>query len=187
MNPLLNEFKKYGNLSPEIESELNRRIKTFHKKKGDYFLKQGQVISNLFVIEKGLVRVFFVKNGKEINSWFATENEIVSSILPLYFNKPSFENIQFLEDSFIYSVSANDLNKIYETYPEFNEIGRKIAEKLCGILEERMVSLHTETAEERYKSLIGKNPDLLQRVALGHIASYLGITQETLSRIRNRF
>jgi len=65
-------------------------------------------------------------------------------------------------------------------------IGRKIAEELCIILEERITSLHTESAEERYQSLVTNHPHLLQRLSLGHIASYLGITQETLSRIRKR-
>ncbi len=187
MNPLIFEFRKYGNISSEIESELHSRIKTYQKKKGDFFLKQGQINSNLFILEQGLVRVFFKKEDKEVNTWFAIENELVGSILPLYSNKPSFENIQFLEDSFIYSISSEDLNELYKTYPELNLIGRKIAEKICEILEERIVSLHTENAEKRYKTLVLKHPDLLQRINLGHIASYLGITQETLSRIRNRF
>lgn len=187
MNPLIIEFKKYGNISSEIESELSSRIKIYQKKKGDYFLKQGQVNSSIFVIEKGLARIYFVKDNKEINSWFAEENEIIGSILPIYSHKPSFENIQFLEDSLIYSISSRELNDLYRAYPEFNIVGRKMAEKLCEILEERIISLHTENAEERYKSLIKKHPDLLQRINLGHIASYLGITQETLSRIRSRF
>ena len=131
--------------------------------------------------------VGFKKEDKEVNTWFAIENELVGSILPLYSNKPSFENIQFLEDSFIYSISSEDLNELYKTYPELNLIGRNIADKICEILEERIVSLHTVTAEKRYKTLVLKHPDLLQRINLGHIASYLGITQETLSRIRNRF
>jgi len=187
MNPLIYEFKKYGNISSEIESELNSRIKTYQKKKGDFFLKQGQNDSSLFILEQGLVRVFFQKEDREINSWFAVENELIGSIFPLYANKPSFENIQFLEDSLIYSISSQDLNDLYKTFPQLNLIGRKIAEKLCEILEERIISLHTENAEERYKALLLKHPDLIQRVNLGHIASYLGITQETLSRIRSRF
>src|SRR5690606_39838973 len=109
------------------------------------------------------------------------------SILPLYSQQPSIENIQFLEDSIIYSISTENLNEIYKLHPAFNLIGRKIAEQLCEVLEERIISFHTKNAEERYKALVAKHPDLLQRVNLGHIASYLGITQETLSRIRGRF
>ena len=186
MNPLINELKKFGNISLEIENELSIRIKKYDKKKGDHFLKQGQINSNIFVIEKGFARIYFIKDEKEFSSWFAAENEIIGSIFPLFSNKPSFENIQFLEHSIIYSISSIDLKELYIKYPEFNIIGRKIAENLCEILEQRIISLHTESAEERYRNLVLKHPQLLQRTNLGHIASYLGITKETLSRIRNR-
>lgn len=186
MNPLIIEFKKYGNVSATIELELLKLINTYQKKKGDYFLKQGQLNSTISVLEKGFVRAFFYKNDKEINSWLAGEQELIVSILPLYSNKPSFENIQFLEDSCIHSISSSDLKDLYIKYPEFNLIGRRMAESLCEILEERIISLQTDNAEERYKSLVNKYPNLLQRTNLGHIASYLGVTQETLSRIRSR-
>jgi len=77
------------------------------------------------VIEKGAARVFYIKDGKEVNTWFGLENELIGSILPLYSSQPSFEYIQFLEDSIIYSISQEALNEIYVTYPAFNFIGRK--------------------------------------------------------------
>lgn len=184
MNPLIQCLKKYGALSFKVEQEIEKKTKYSLKKKNQHFLKQGQLISSYFVMEKGLIRGYFHRNNKEVNTWFGTENQIFGSILPVYSNRPSFENIQFLEDSIVYSISVNDFNKLYDLYPELNIIGRKIAEELCIILEERITSLHTESASERYQSLITKQPYLLQRVSLGHIASYLGITQETLSRIR---
>ncbi|KLT69755.1 Crp/Fnr family transcriptional regulator [Flavobacterium sp. ABG] len=186
MNPLIEKLKTYGDLTVEAERELAGKINYFSKKKNDFLLKQGQIMASLFMLEKGLVRAYFIKNDKEVNSWFGVENVIIGSILPLYAGKPSFENIQFLEDSVVYSIAINDLNELYKTYPELNTIGRKLAEELCIILEERINSLHTEAAEERYLSLIAEFPDLLQRINLGHIASYVGVTQETLSRIRKR-
>ena len=173
-------------MTPEMEEEIIKRIKYVSKRKNDFFLKKGQILSNLMVMEKGLIRAFFYKNDKEINTWFANENIIFASILPIYANRPSFEYIQFLEDSEGYMISISDLNELYKKYPELDIIGRKIAEELCIILEERITSLHTESAEERYQSLVTNHPHLLQRLSLGHIASYLGITQETLSRIRKR-
>lgn len=184
MNPIIQQFKRYGFLSSEAEKAIEDRTKCFFKKKNDHFLKSGQVLSSYFVLEKGLIRAYFCRDGKEVNTWFGEENQIFGSILPAYTNRPSFENIQFLEDSEVYAISIEDLNELYRLYPELNLIGRKIAEEVCVILEERSISLHTESAAERYQSLTRLQPKLLSRVNLGHIASYLGITPETLSRIR---
>ncbi len=184
MNPLINKLKKYGPLSQEAEIAIAKRTKHLIKKKHEHLLKQGQTLSSYFLIEKGLIRGYFYSNHKEVNAWFGIENEVYASILPVYANLPSLENIQFLEDSIVYSIAVDDLNELYQLYPELNLIGRKIAEEVCMILEERINSLHTESATERYQWLISKYPYLLRRVSLGHIASYLGITQETLSRIR---
>lgn len=185
MNPLLHQFKKYGPISAEAEKDIELKTNCFQKNKHDHLLKQGQILSSYFVLEKGIIRSYIHRNEKEINVWFGAENQVFGSILPMYNNKPSPENIQFLEDAKVYAISVDDLENLYKIYPELNLIGRKIAEELCVILEERINSLHFETATERYQNLILQMPYLLQRVNLGHIASYLGITQETLSRIRS--
>ena len=150
MNPLIKQLKKYGNLTSEIETELNEKIKSLIKQKGDFLLKEGQIFSNSFVIEKGLVRSFYNINEREINVWFGFESGILGSVMPLFFSQPSIENIQFLEDTTLYYISSNDL------------------------------------AEERYLDFIKIYPDLTLRVPQILIASYLGISQETLSRIRKK-
>ena len=185
-NPIVQQFLRYGNLSAEAVKDIDQRTMHFIKKKNEHFLKEGQNLSSYFVIAKGIIRAYFHRNEKEVNTWFGEEDQIFGSILPVYADKPSFENIQFLEDSEIYAISSYDLNDLYRIYPELNLIGRKIAEEVCIILEERAVSLHTESAAERYETLIRLQPNLLNRINLGHIASYLGITQETLSRIRKQ-
>jgi len=186
MNPLIKLFKSFGEIDLEIEQEFNQLIKYDLRQKGEFFLKKGQSVSCLFILEKGLVRSYFIKDDKEINLWFGFENELLGSILPLYFNKPSFENIQFLEESRVYFISMKDLNLLYEKFVDLNIIGRKIAEDYCRFLEVRIISFQTESPEKRYRSLIKDHPDVLQRVSLGNIASFLGITQETLSRIRKK-
>lgn len=186
MNPLLRQLKKYGNLTTEIEAELNVKIKILKKQEGDFLLKKGQIISNLFVIETGLVRSFYQTEQREINLWFGFENTILGSIFPLCFSQPSIENIQFLEDTILYYISQDDLESFYKYSQEMNTIGRKIAEEYCAVLEERSFTLQTQTAEERYHWFLKNQPEALQRISLGHIASYLGISQETLSRIRKK-
>lgn len=93
MNPLIKQLKKYGNLTSEIETELNEKIKSLIKQKGDFLLKEGQIVSSLFVIEKGLVRSFYNINEREINVWFGFESGILGSVMPLFFSQPSIENI----------------------------------------------------------------------------------------------
>ena len=186
MNPLIKQLKKYGNLTSEIETELNEKIKSLIKQKGDFLLKEGQIVSSLFVIEKGLVRSFYNINEREINVWFGFESGILGSVMPLFFSQPSIENIQFLEDTTLYYISSNDLESFYKSSQEMNTIGRKMAEEYCKILEERSFLLQTHTAEQRYHWLLKNQPEALQRISLGHIASYLGISQETLSRIRKK-
>lgn len=186
MNPLIEKFKTYGNITPEIEGELLLKVKSQTKQKGDFFLKKGQMVSSLFLIETGLVRSFYIKDDREVNSWFGFENIILGSAFPLFYDKPSYENIQFLETSTYYYITSKDLNELYKKSHEMSNIGRKMAEEYCVILEDRISSLQTANAEQRYHSLLKFQPDATQRISLGHIASYLGITQETLSRIRRK-
>lgn len=186
MNLLVDAFARYSSISAEAKLALYQKTIRQERKKGDFYIKQGQVSSGIFIIEKGLVRAFFHQNDKEINSWFGIENVILGSTQPLFLLQPSKENIQFLEDSIIYSISQQHLNELYRIYPEINTIGRLIVEEFCTILEQRIVSLQTLSAAERYEELIKDTPEIIRRVSLGHIASYLGVTIETLSRIRSR-
>lgn len=93
MNPLIQKLKTYGNIFPETEREIHKKTQYIKKKKDDHLLKSGQSASSLFLLEKGIIRAYFIKNEKEINTWFGMENILIGSILPLYANKPSFENI----------------------------------------------------------------------------------------------
>ena len=186
MNSFIETIKKFGNISESVEFDILKSIKTENKKKGHYLIKAGQSIANLFVLQTGLVRGFYIKNDKEINTWFASENIVLSSALSLFSNSPSKENIQLLEDSTVHYITNQNLQDLYQKHPDFNMIGRKIAEDYCLLLEDRIASLQVDSAEERYKKLIKEYPDILQRVSLGNIASYLGMTQATLSRIRRK-
>ena len=116
--------------------------------------------------------------------WFGQENDIISSMYSFVSQKNSFESIEVLENSILYCLEYEQLQRLYKQHTEINLIGRLFTEKYYIQLEERVMSLQFQTAQERYKQIIKTNPSLLQRASLGHIASFLGITQETLSRIR---
>ena len=100
--------------------------------------------------------------------------------------KPGYEGIELLESCVLYSISYAQLQTLYRKYPALNLAGRLLTERYYLELEERTRSLQFQTATERYALLLAQQPGLLQRASLGHIASYLGISQETLSRIRGK-
>jgi len=140
-NPLILKLKEYGMLSHEVEKEIEFRTKKILKKKNDYFLKEGQILTSYFIVYKGVFRAYIYQKDKEINVSFGQENQFFGAA---FANRPSPENIQFLEDSEVYAISTDDLHNLYKLYPELNLIGIKIAEELCVILEDRITSLHTE-------------------------------------------
>lgn len=185
-NLLVETFKRYGHLSNEIVSEIMSKTKRISRTKGSFIVRQGQIASGLYVIEKGLVRAFYKKDNQEIAIWFGYEGINFASIASFFDNKPSREVIQCLEDSIFQYISGKDLRMFYNKYPEMSIISRKMTEEYCIILDDRTFSFQTQSAEERYKELLENDPEIVRRVPLGYIASYLGISQETLSRVRKK-
>ncbi len=172
-------------ISKELEEEINSIAQNVIIPKNEMLIHSGDRCNDLFFVEKGLLRGYYFEDAKEITNWFAPENEFATCFYSFIARQPSFENIQALEDSELIRLSNSALNTIYKKYPETERIGRIITETYYIKLEERLVDLRFKTAKERYQILVDSKPDLLQRVPLGQIATYLGITQETLSRIRS--
>ena len=156
------------------------KSRTFLKK--DFFLKAGHIANEIFFIEKGLVRCFYENNGKEVCSWFMKEGDCIISVESFFQQKESYENIQALEDTNTYYIDYKELQNIYQNFPEFNFIGRVLTEKYYVLSEQRLYSIRMHTASERYKILLEDAPELIQRVPSKYLASYIGITEETLSR-----
>jgi CRP-like cAMP-binding protein len=132
------------------------------------------------------LRGFYTLSGKEITHWFAFENDFVTSFHSFITQEPTIENVQALEGSILWSISKERLNRLMTKHHEIESLVRKVYEKYYIRLEERYVNAQFKTATERYQQLLFENPHIIERVSLGHIASYLGISQETLSRIRNK-
>jgi len=140
----------------------------------------------MYFIEKGCVRGYYNLDGKEVTYWFGFEHSFVTSFYSFISRKPAFENIQLIEDCRVLAISYDDLQKLYDKYPEIERLVRIINENYYVRLEERFVAAQFKSAKERYAGLLDFSPHILQRMPLGHIASYLGISQETLSRIRGK-
>lgn len=152
--------------------------------KGHLLLEQGKVCQHFYLLEQGSARGYYNHEGKDVSLWFAFEGDVLTSLYSYATGKPSYTNIELLEDSAVIGFTFDQLNALLESYPEFNLIGRLLTEQYFIELEERTLSFQFKTATERYHELITKQPQILQRASLGHIASFLGVSQETLSRIR---
>lgn len=171
-------------ISKELEQEIAAISKTIPVSKGHQVIGIGERCNSLYFINAGLLRGYYFLDGKEITNWFAQQEEFATCFYAFIAGKPSFEHVQALEDGELTELNGTALQTLYKSFPETERIGRLITENYYIKLEERVLNLQFKTAKERYHKLLSSKPSLLQRATLGQIASYLGMTQETLSRIR---
>lgn len=184
---LFNLFNSIYPLSDEIRAAIISNSHIISVKKRSKLLSVGERSNTIYFIIKGAVRIYYLdREGKETNTWFLFDNELVISIFSFYTGQPSFEYIETLEDCMLIALKREDLETMYLKYMEFNFSGRKLTESYHMHNEIRANELRMLNARERYENLLDRNPQLFQRVSLGHIASYLGISKETLSRIRQQ-
>lgn len=184
MQPLLQLLKTVHPISSALEKHLEKVLIHKHFKKDQYLLKAGTVCSHIYFIETGIVRSFYEHRDEEINSWFFSEGDVIISVQSFYTREPGTEYLQALEPTETWYVSYDELQFIYHNFPEFNFIGRVLTEKYYALSEQRLVAMRKQTATERYQHLLKSNPNLVQRVSAKYLASYLGISAETLSRIK---
>ena len=182
--PLLKHLFSIITISKALETELIRISKQITLAKGEQIITIGERCNSIYFIKCGLMRGFYFDEEKEITNWFAQENEFATCFYSFIANKPSLENIQAIENCELIEISNSSLQNLYSVFPETERIGRILTENYYIKLEERILNLQFKTAKERYEKFSITKSNLLQRASLGQIASYLGITQETLSRIR---
>lgn len=185
MNDLLENINKIYPISISLQEHLLGKLKLARLPKKSFLLKEGRVCKNIWFINKGLARCFYDKDEKEVSSWFMKEGDVIISVESFFKQQPSKENIQAIEDCELYSISYEELHAIYYEFPEFNFIGRVLTEKYYTLSEQRLFSMRMQRASERYAHLMSHYPEIIQRVPSTFIASYLGITLETLSRIKH--
>jgi CRP-like cAMP-binding protein len=162
------------------------KLKTY--KKNEYFLEEGKISDQYLFLEKGFMRAFtFDLDGNEVTTYFYPENRMVFEVSSFFLRTPSTENIQALTDSKGYSITFEQLNMLFHAYPEFREFGRAMLVKQYAAFKQRTLALINKSAEERYSQLININKEIFQYAQLKHIASYLGVTDTSLSRIRREF
>lgn len=156
--------------------------------KNDFFLKDGRISREYLFLEEGFMRSFaFDVDGNEVTTAFYGANQVVFEVASFFNHTASRENIQAITACRGYSITFEQLDMLFHSIPVFREFGRAILVKGFVLLKQRTLSLITETAEERYSNLMHSNPEIFMHAPLKNIASYLGITDTSLSRIRKEF
>jgi CRP-like cAMP-binding protein len=184
MQSFLTFIKNITPLADASQDAFSAVLRRMDFPKGHSLLRPGAICRYLYFIEKGLTRTWYLKNGKDITDWISVEGSIAVSIISFLTRQPDRRGIELLEDSILYAISYTDLEDLYRQYHDIDRLGRLLLSQGILQLQQRFDDLHFATAQQRYHQLITQNPSMVTRVPLGIIASYLGITQETLSRIR---
>lgn len=172
-------------LSLESRKALSKYISVKKFPKGEYILKYEEICKHIYYVNKGLVRIFYYKNGKEITEWFADEKQFFFSIISYFEQQGSQLIIETLDDSEIIFLSKQGQDALRNVNLEISNLITQFFSLSLILSQQRMESLQFETAAKRYQNLLHNQPRIINKVPLQHIASFLGITQETLSRIRS--
>ena len=162
--------------------------KKIHLKKGDFLIVSGKVVNHYYLVEEGFLRSFVLDvEGNEVTTNFYTKENMVLEEMSFFMKVPSKENIQAVENTVVWAKDFDTFQEHFHTSEKYREWGRAHLSKIFFEFKQRSIEMITETAAERYKSLVENSPEILQKASLKHIASFLGITDTSLSRIRKEF
>lgn len=152
----------------------------------DIVVHEREINSNLYFITQGVWRAYTFKDGVEVTLWFVSEGEMALSVWGYTSNLPSHLTLEVVTDSEAYCLSRSKLEQLFQSSISPANLGRKILENFMLEIEVAWLDSYNRTALERYVTLLEKQPEIIRAVPLKYIASYLGITAQSLSRIRNR-
>jgi CRP-like cAMP-binding protein len=179
-------FKDYCSLQ---EDELDLVVSRFSQRnvqKGKYILRQGQICHELTYVLKGVFRQYYRdSNGKEITTWIAFEDTFATELVSFITQEPSHFYVQAIQNCEVITIPHKDLQKLYSSIPGLQEFGRKIAEEVLVGAINRIITFQKETADTRYNRLL-KRPEYFQEVPLKYLASFIGVTDTSLSRLRRK-
>ena len=183
MEELIHIINSFQELDLETEHVIKRSFveETFNK--GEFLAEEGKICAKIYFIKSGAVRRFCVEDGAEVTKWIYTDNQFVTSMSSFFEQKPSFENFQTCEETIVYSLSYPDEQALLE-YPLFVKFHIKQLRHYLSKINEFNHLFRLMTAEKKYLFLLESFPQIIKKAKLKYIASLIGVSQETLSRIR---
>lgn len=179
------DIKSISGLSDLAKQKIGDSFVRDEYPKGHFLYRQGEICQHIYYIEKGLARVFYLtEGGKEITQWFFADNNFLTAVDSFYHHQPTPVSCELLEDSIVYSLKYSEMEAMLNENHEMARFSFYTVYEMARMLSSYISAMKFQSAEERYNALMKEYPRIFQRAKLGHIASFLGITQETLSRIR---
>lgn len=183
MQTLINYIEKIVKLNTEAIQLLEELAKIEVYKKNQFVLNQGQHCNKIWFIKQGMVRKFHLSDGNEVTTWIHTENDIFTSLESYSQHTPSREYLQACEDTEVISITKSNSQKLAE-YPQFLFFTNTLMEREFVNIDKHTKEMNQRDAKGRYEYLREIAPEIVKRAKIGHIASIIGVSRETLSRIR---
>jgi CRP-like cAMP-binding protein len=186
MTPLLTFLNQLQPISGEAQADLLGlcSLKTFGKNQEIQAI--GATCKTIYFVVSGVGRIYYLKDGVEVTEYFAFPNDLIVRAESLFTQSPSKKAIQALEDSVVVAIPAEPLFGLFEKHHDLERLFRKLVQNAYVETLRRLENIQFLTAEERYEKLMEEKPELIQKIPLKHVASFLGITQVSLSRIRGQ-
>lgn len=183
-NQIVKHFEQFIQVSDSLKTELLNRVSIVSYKKGELIISAAKICTKSYYILNGLTKTYFLKDGKEIIEYFSSKNEWANSPRSWRTDKTDIYYVNAIEDTTALCINADDMIYLFDNFPELDRYGRLSMTTLLDHLLERITSFRFTTAKEKYVHFKQSYPNIYQCIPLGMVASYLGISQETLSRIR---
>ncbi|SFT39610.1 cAMP-binding domain of CRP or a regulatory subunit of cAMP-dependent protein kinases [Lishizhenia tianjinensis] len=178
--------QQFPQLSESCLVDLKEAVNYIQTKTNELLVREGEYANKAFFILEGSARAYYLKEGKDITDWFALENDFISAIVSFFSAEPSPHFIETLEPSKLLVISKDAIEELAIKHADFEVLYRQIITNTMLQQQRRLNAILFQRAENRYHQMLDNYPGITQRVPLTHIASYLGITLETLSRIRGK-
>jgi CRP-like cAMP-binding protein len=187
LNQFINFISGIHHIGPKATEAFESHLVRTSFSKKETIVKLGKQSSIIYFVTQGAVREYIIDdNGNDISVWFGFENDVAVSLASFFSGEPSLTGLQAMEDVESYGIHRDSLYKLYDEFNDIERLSRLMTERYFVATEAYRRGFHYLTATQRYDMLLTKSPEIIQRIPLTYIASYLGISVETLSRIRSK-